>query len=463
MKRSLTDNIQDLLVYNIHDCVVTARTFEQLHQEYLAGGERVRRLYEQHVTLGQIAAEMHSTGFQVNEENRQWMVWCHKQKIREAKQKVIKLVGIPGFTATPNQMRSIIFKRHEVGNMRRFGLEDPYDKRMWTKGGSIAVNQDALMLLMTQSYVPDELVKIIDAYWEVCSAVKARSTFLDSKLILHAIGKDGRMRPSWNTCGTDTGRWSCSAPNLMNLPQELRYMYEAGPGKVLIHGDKSQLELRVMEAVSGDQQLAKNLATGDVYTEDAKMIFGLPATLTRKEIKKAARDQGKVGHLGFQYEASTGTLFGQFLFLDRNIRYKQVQFIHDQLKKIYAGTVEYWGRERERVLAETYSETRLMQRRRYYPAEPAGTETSNYPIQGTAADIMNIEIINLWHALKKHVPSAKLLCQLHDAVDIEVEERHAGVVERILMDTMSAPEYEIEGRKRSFPLEVKRGKFWSEV
>lgn len=462
-KKSLTKDVEALKSYNVLDCIYTARVYAQLRQDLKDEGPRAQALYEQHLELARIAAEMHDTGWPVNEENRQWLAWFLREKLTQERERVVRLVNIPGFRATPDDLRALIFKRHETPKIHRFGLDDPYDKRMWTEGGKISVSQDSLLLLMTQTFVPPELVEIIDCYWEAAGAQKELGTFVESKRVLEAIGSDGRMRPSWNTCGTDTGRWSCSQPNMMNLPQLLRHMYAAPPGHVIVHADKSQLELRVMAAVSGDKQLAANLATGDVYTQDAIAIFNLPRDTTKDTCKKAARRQGKIGHLGFQYGAGTATLYAQFLAADRKIRYSHVDMVHRKLKSLYAGTVAYWDREQARVEAAGYSETRLMRRRRIYPRIPAITDTSNFPIQGTAADIMNKETIELDRMLKKYVPSAKMAGQLHDALDVFSPYRHQGEVLRIVEDVLGGQEYEIEGQKWAFGIETKISDNWADV
>lgn len=438
--------------------------------EFEAGGERVRKLYEQQIQLSEFCAEMHTHGFMVDELNRKWLSWFLLEQYRQHKEKVIQLVGIPGFRATPDDMRALIFKRHETKDIHRFGLEDPWDPKMWTPTGEkISVKQDALLLLMTQFFVPKELMDIIDAYWEVCSAWKARSTFVESEKVLQSIGPDGRIRPSWNSCGADTGRFSCGTPNLMQVPQEIRYMYRAAPGYMLVHLDKEQLELQTMSYVSGDSVLRKNLDTGDVYTQDAIQIYGLDPLdkegkpLTKHTIRKAARQGAKIGHLGFQYGAGTKTLFAQFLADYRNVKYGHVAVTHKRLKEIYCGTVAYWAEEQKRVAKCGYSESRIMRRRRTYPREPPITEVANYPIQATAADVMNIESINLWKALKKHVPSARIIAQLHDALDVECREKDVPTVRRMVDDICGGQEYLIEGRKCTFPISVKVSTHWNEV
>lgn len=94
------------------------------------------------------------------------------------------------------------------------------DDGRFTESGKISVDQAHLMQIATNPQTPPKLVEIINLYWQAAACQKARSTFVTSELVEHAIGKDGRLRPGWNSCGTDTGRISCSEPNVMTLSKE---------------------------------------------------------------------------------------------------------------------------------------------------------------------------------------------------------------------------------------------------
>jgi len=460
-----TDDLDKLKRYNAQDCVETARVWEGISSEDEWQTPRVKRLYEVHEQLSIIAAEMHTTGFYVDQQKRQELADTLEQQYYAAEAKFLEKVGIPGFKCTPNDFRALIFKRHETAKVRRFSLPDPIDLAFYTseEQDSISVGKDALLLLLIDPTVPQELKELIDLYWAAESVWKERSTFVTSALVSQAIGTDGRLRPGWNTCGTDTMRWSCSEPNIMNIKQHLRVMYRAAPSHVLVHADKSQLELRVMAAVAQDDELQKRLDTGDVYSEDARDWFQLGADCDVKKLKPAARKSAKIIHLGAQYAAGTNTIYSQALRQDRGMKFQLCDLLHKGFKKTYHRTVSYWGEEQERVRATGYSEGRVLFGRRTYPREPPITEVANYPIQRTAAEMMNVETIELWRALKKYVPKARLIAQLHDALDVECREKDRGEVERIMQDVLGTRQYTIEGKQHTFPIEMKVGTYWSEV
>lgn len=457
-----TDVIEDLLKYCAMDCVVTARVYEGIRAEQDWQEERVQRLYQLHKDLSVACAEMHTAGFKVNQLNRDYLAWILNEEYDTREAELLSLVNMPGFRCNDNDMRKLIFKRHETKDLNRFHLNDPLDPALFTDTGLCSVNFDALLQLLLDPYVPEELRTIIKVYWKAQEAWKARSTFVTSEKVNRAIGRDGRIRPGWNSCGTDTGRFSCSEPNIMNLQQFLRAMYCAEEGNVLVHADFSQLELRVMAAVSEDLTLTKALESGDVYGEDAKAIFGLPADMNVKKMKPKARQASKQVHLAFQYGAGPPKVYAQVLAEDFDAKYSDVARVHDAMKKRYAGTVAYWLEEQKRVLKDGYSESRVLQRRRAYPAEPPITEIANYPIQSTASDVMNLAFLRVRNRLAKEVPTGKIIDQLHDALDVECAENDQAKVSKILKEEFERP-LQIMEKTYIFPVEIKVGKFWDEL
>lgn len=491
-KAYASKDLTKLLKYNCLDTVATARAYARMVAEPEWNTPRVQRLYGVHEQLARIAGDMHDAGFLVDKTERARLASLLLDMYHEREKKFLDLVGIPGMRCTPNDMRALIYRRHENGRVKMFSLPDPHIPELWVekKFQTLSTDQSALLILLIQPFCPDGLKPIIEAYWQAEGAWKARATYVVSESIEHAIGDDGRLRAEWNSCGTDTGRWACRRPNLMNLSEKkdedggalqgdlpsMRAMYRAAPGHVLVHADYSQLELRVMAAVSGDSVLSAALASGDVYTEDAKDLFRLPAHYTKckcdkregpckypdKHVKDAIRKQAKIIHLLFQYAGGEAAIFKAGLEQDRSLTFRTVQLIRQGLLNRYAQTVAYWDAEHARVMETGYSESRILQRRRTYPREPPPTETANYPIQSTASDIANLAMIELDKKLKKHVPGAQILIQLHDAFDVECREGDKRIVNDIMQEVMEKP-FIIEGKKFTFPVEIKTGEKWSEV
>ena len=416
---------------------------------------RLDALHQQHRELDLLCAEMHSTGIWVNKTWRDFMLSCAEQSIAERAETLLKLVNHDAFRPTPNCLRALIYKRHRTEALHRFDLPDPMDKKMYTDDtcDSISVDENSLLLLMVSGGCPDELTPILEAWWDYQGEQKRRG-YLKSELLDQAIGPDNRLRPGWNSCGTDTGRFSCSAPNVMNIEQTLRHLLGPGPGNVLVHADKSQLELRVMAPVATDDVLQDALNTGDVYSYDAKFMFNLPADTDVKKSHAGLRKASKIIHLGRQYGAGLKVIFQQALKQDRRFTLARTDTFMKAWDKLYYRTTGYWKAEMEQVMSCGYSESRIMQRRRTYPRPPGLSECANYPVQSTAADIMNTEILRLWKRLKAEVPKAKIVIQLHDAVDVECPERDVACVERIVDEELNS-EWTINERRCAFPIERK--------
>lgn len=459
-KAYLARNPESLLFYNGMDTIVTARISKAMRREMTQPHQL--RLYEHSKALSVLAAKMHDRGFWVNIPERDRLSNELLEKAESKEKSLQALVAIPAFRCTPNDMRSLLFKRHATADISRFNLPDPIDERLWASKETISVDGDALLSLVINPGIPKDAKEIIDAYWDVEKLKKARSTFIVSDSISRAIGRDGRLRAGWNSLGADTGRWTCSQPNILTVPQYLRSMYGAPPGKVLVHADHSQQELRVMALVANDVELGRRLLTGDVYTEDTKDWFGLPASTTKETVKPAIRKQAKVVHLASQYAAGTKTVYMQSLEQDRTLTYKVVDILHRKFKKTYCDTVRYWEDESERVAACGYSESRILGRRRYYPRMPSINPIANYPIQSTAADIANLMVLKLDERLE-HISGAQVVHFFYDATDVECFEKDVPEVQAIQKECMEMEHTLLDGRKLSIPCDQKVSNDWSKL
>lgn len=228
-----------------------------------------------------------------------------------------------------------------------------------------------------------------------------------------------------------------------------------------------------MAAVSGDQVLQSNLNTGNVYLAAAKVMFNLPPHLEKCEcqgpcvtptthLKSSVYKQQKVLQLASQYGAGTPQVHSQRLQGDRNANYADTRRLHGEWMRMYEATVTYWSEEMKRVQATGYSESRIMHRRRVYPAEPPITEAVNYPVQTTAADVMNKILIELDARLSADLPTALITMQQHDDIGAEVDENQAFYACRIFDEVVGQPAW-IEGREYDLPVTVKCGVRWSQV
>lgn len=493
-KKWASRNIDDLLHYNGLDTVATARVYNEMLSEPEWNHERVQRLHKVHVRLAKIAAKMHDRGFAINQNERFRLDTQLQQMFEERKVILLELVNDKEFTSTPDDMRALIYKRHAITGRRSFNLEDPpeYQKEMWTDDTftKCAVSKPALLQIYVDVGKPEELRHIIRKYWECHAPRKARSTYITGDLVQHAIGTDGRLRPGWNSCGTETMRWSCSAPNLMNLSEEkdetelngylpnMRTMYEAGNGMELVHADASQQELRFNVPITGDSALEDALYSnreylvedkpggpikrkkGDVYSYDTDKVFGLQ---DGEVVKFNARKQLKIIHLAFQYAAGTPTVYTQALVRDRAMTYSKVKLFHNKLKEIYWRTVQYWSTELEKVSNCGYSEGLLLGTRVHYPSPPAITETANKPIQTTAAESMALAMCAIEDRLASEIPNAYFVNILHDAFDIECPIGQVELCKKIMREEMEGPWRLTNGKEVRIPVDIKSHKSWGKV
>lgn len=446
-----SDDLTKLQEYNAKDTIVTARVYKALRRDTGNDG-RVEKLYEMHKRLSELCARMHTRGIYVHKPWRAFMHECMIQSIAEKEVILRKLVGSEDFPCTDHAMRALIYERHQKDGIPCFKLPDPYDKKMWTNEHqeTISVDEASLLQLIVSGGCPPALLPIVEAYWDL-QGEKKRLGYIKSELFDHALGPDGRLRPGWNSCGTDTGRFSCSEPNVMNIEQLLRHMLAPAPGMALVHADKKQLEIRVMAVVAADMVLQDAIDSGDLYTAEARGYFNIPVD---EPVKKSARQSAKIIRLARQYGAGIPTCYAQALKMDRTFTLNRTKVLAAQFDKRYYRTVEYWREEMNRVYECGYSESRMMGRRRTYPRPPELSETVNYPIQATAADMMNTEILTLDERLRAEVPTAHIIIQLHDAVDVECREQDVPKVERI-MDEVMDREWTFCGMTRKFGIDRK--------
>lgn len=216
----VVEDVESWKRYNAIDCVETARVWEGILREPEWQEKRVRDLYELQKKRSVASACMHTTGVWVDAAERKRLSQELTALHDERTQKLIDAVGLEAFRGTDGDMRAIIFARHEKERLKRFSLPDPMDEDAYTETGLCKVDQGSLLRLVVDPATPPELVQIIDLHWRAHAPEKARGTFVDSELVDQAIGDDGRLRPGWNSCGTDTWRESCARPNLMTLSKE---------------------------------------------------------------------------------------------------------------------------------------------------------------------------------------------------------------------------------------------------
>ena len=283
---------------------------------------------------------------------------------------------------------------------------------------------------------------IIEKILEYRSLMKLKSTYADGLLPL--VKEDGRIHATFNQTVAATGRISCSDPNLQNIPvrtelgREFRKVFVAPKGYKFIDADYSQIELRVLAHISNDETMIKGFCEGqDIHAITASQVFEVPL----EEVTKQMRSEAKAVNFGIVYGISD---YG----LGANIgipRAKAKVYIEKYLEK-YPGIHNFMKLAVEECKAKGYAKT-MWGRRRYVPEinaknfnvrNAAERIAMNTPIQGSAADIIKIAMVNVQKKLEEHNLKTRLILQIHDELILEAPEDEVEVAKELLVSEMQS-------------------------
>ncbi len=326
--------------------------------------------------------------------------------------------------ASPKQVGEFLFGELKL---------DPSVKR--TPRGQFPTNEELLLKLRDRHPVVDLLLD-----WRAC--VKLKNTYVD-KLPDHISPADGRIHTTFNQTFTDTGRLSSSDPNLQNVPvrtdrgQRIRAAFVArGPGWTLLSADYSQVELRLMASMSGDERLVSAFLRGeDIHAQTASVVYGVPL----ESVTAHQRTSCKMVNFGIIYGISA---FG--LALRLRIPRKEAQDLIDAYFEKYPAVKAYMDRSIESARTKGYAET-LFGRRRAVPeitSRNASTRGAaeriavNMPIQGSAADIIKLAMVRIDRELRARHLRTRLILQIHDELLFDVPEEEVEQVKPLVREAM---------------------------
>ena len=292
---------------------------------------------------------------------------------------------------------------------------------------------------------------------------KLNSTYVEG--LGKVIAADGRVHTSFQNTVTATGRLSSTEPNLQNIPvrtplgAEMRKMFVAPRGRVLVDADYSQIELRLLAHMSGDQAMIGGFNSGvDIHTVTASQVFGLPQDQVPPELRRAA----KAVNFGIVYGISAFSLSE-----DIHVSVPQAKEYMEKYFEHYSGVRAYMDRVVEQGREDGYVST-LYGRRRWLPELKSSNFNTrsfgervalNMPIQGTAADIIKLAMIKVDSRLRAEGLEARLVLQVHDELIVECPEHEAEQVKALLQE-------EMEGvAALSVPLiaDAKVGRTWADA
>ncbi len=281
---------------------------------------------------------------------------------------------------------------------------------------------------------------IVDKVLQYRQYAKLKSTYVDG--LSKALSPDGRVRTSFQMTVTATGRLSSTEPNLQNIPtrtelgSELRRMFVAGPGMVLVDADYSQIELRLLAHISGDEAMREAFLSGeDFHTVTAAHVFSVPPA----EVTPTQRRAAKAVNFGIVYGISPFSLSQDLsVSVAEAKRYMEAYFTRFPGVRRYMEEVVITAREKG------YAQT-PMGRRRALPELASSNRNTrafgervalNMPVQGAAADVIKLAMVRVARRLKAEGLAARLIMQVHDELIVECPEEEAETAARLLTEEM---------------------------
>ena len=283
---------------------------------------------------------------------------------------------------------------------------------------------------------------IVEAVLDYRQLAKLKSTYVDG--LTKVIAADGRIHTSFQNTVTATGRLSSTEPNLQNIPvrtelgAELRKMFVAPAGRVLVDADYSQIELRLLAHIAGDEHMIAAFRTGeDIHTVTASQVFGVPPEQVTHEMRRRA----KAVNFGIVYGISPFSLSQ-----DIGVTVAQAKEYMDKYFQHYSGVRAYMDAVVEQAKQDGYVST-LFGRRRWVPELKSSNFNTrsfgervalNAPIQGTAADIIKLAMIRVRNRLLADGLKGRLVLQVHDELIVECPEEEAQAVCALVQEEMQA-------------------------
>ena len=370
--------------------------------------------------LCRVLAEMELAGCRVDARALADFGEDLSRRAAELEQRIYDMAGESFNINSPKQLGEILFGK--------LGL--PHGKK--TKTGW-STNADVLEKLRYEA-------PIVDAVLEYRQFTKLKSTYADG--LLKAIDPDGRVRTNFQMTVTATGRLSSTEPNLQNIPtrtdlgSEIRRMFVPADGCVLVDADYSQIELRLLAHISGDESMRAAFTGGqDIHTATAAQVFHVAPADVTPEMRRSA----KAVNFGIVYGISAFSLSQ-----DIGVSVGEAKTYMEAYFATFPGVRKYMDSVVETAKETGYVET-ILHRRRDLPELKSSNfnlrsfgerVALNMPIQGTAADVMKLAMVAAHKRLKAELPEARLVLQVHDELIVECPETQAETAARLLEEEM---------------------------
>ena len=422
-QRSMRDlSPKEVYEYACEDADITLQLKNKLEPE-LKKRECEQLFYDIEMPLMPVLAEMEMTGVCLDTDALKETSKDLTARMNDIEARIYELAGEPFNISSPKQVGDILFAKLKI-----------VDKPKKTKTGQFITSEDVLMQLQGKH----EIVEKILAYRGL---KKLLSTYVDN--LPNLINpRTGHIHTSFNQCVTATGRLSSSEPNLQNIPvrgedgKEIRKAFVPEPGCLFFSADYSQIELRVMAHLSGDEHMIEVFREGkDLHAATAATIYKKPFS----EVTRDERTKSKRANFGIIYGI---TVFGlaERLGISRDEAKQLIDGFFDTFPQVH----DYMERAKQEARQQGYVPT-LFGRRRYLPDINSQNATVrgfaernaiNAPIQGTAADIIKVAMIRIFQRFQRENIRSKMILQVHDELNFSVYPEEKEQVERIVLEEM---------------------------
>ena len=423
--------------YAAEDADITLRLYETLEPKLNAIKPLQKLIEEIEIPLIEVLSDMEQNGTQLNSKILASQSKDLESRIKKLEKLAYEIAGEEFNLGSTKQLREIFFEKLNYRIIKK------------TPGGQPSTDEKVLQELAEEYELPKVLL-------EHRTLSKLKSTYTD-KLPGQISSNTGKVHTSFHQAVTTTGRLSSSDPNLQNIPirtedgRRIRQAFEATKGNKIISADYSQIELRVMAHLSKDEGLLEAFNQGeDIHAKTASEVFDV----SLEEVTPDLRRNAKAINFGLIYGISAFGL-GKQLGINRNLAAEYMGMYFEK----YPGVKAYMESTKDFARDSGYIET-LFGRRLYLRDINASNAIRrqaservaiNAPVQGSAADIMKIAMINAHSALKKSKLKAKLTLQVHDELIVDSPKGETEKVVKLLTKSMQ------EAVNLDVPLEVDIG------
>ena len=415
--------IEDIKEYAAEDADITLQLKNKF--EPLLADAHIKKLFEEiEIPLISVLADMEAEGIALDKNALKELSLELEKDILKVDSEIQQLAGTPFNVSSPNQVGEILFEVLKVT-----------EKPKKTKTGQYATGEEILVKLVGKH---DIIGKILD-YREL---VKLKNTYVDT-LPLLVNPNTNRIHTSYNQVVAVTGRLSSDNPNLQNIPirtergREIRKAFVArNDNYILLSADYSQIELRIIAELSKDEGMIEAFQSGqDIHAATASKVYNVPL----EEVTSDMRRNAKMVNFGIIYGISAFGLSERL-----NIPRKEAAAIIENYFAKYPGIKTYMDESIEIAREKGYVET-IMGRRRYLRDINSSNHTVrgyaernaiNSPIQGSAADMLKIAMINIQSDFKAKSIKSKMLLQVHDELVFDVLKEELEIVKPIIESRM---------------------------